>query len=105
MSKRLVTADNVADFLNPGATEIQVDSSMIITSGAKDYLRDKGVKIVYTKQAAASAGSPLNGAACKKGDLETVVKKIVSILRNDFQVSDAGIVERVTQRVLLGLKR
>ena len=105
MSKRLVTADNVTDFINPGATEIQVDNSMIVTSGAKDYLRDKGVKIVYTKKAAAPVGSSGNGAACQQSDLETVVTRIVSILRNDFRVSDAGIVERVTQRVLLGLKR
>lgn len=107
MKKKLVSADNISDFLSAGASEIQVDNSMIITSGAKDYLRDKGVKIVYRKQAAAASTSPVNAKAGQgqSKDLKTVVSKIVSILRNDLQVRDAGTVESVTQKVLCGLKR
>ncbi|MFT5728289.1 MAG: hypothetical protein ACI8PB_002442 [Desulforhopalus sp.] len=105
MKKKLISADNISDFLTAGANEIQVDNSMIITSGAKDYLRNKGVKIVYSKQAAACSASPVNAKAGRPQDLKAVVSKIVSILRNDLQVGDAGTVESVTQKVLCGLKR
>lgn len=105
MKKKLVSAENVSDFLSAGASEIQVNNSMIMTAGAKDYLRQKGVKIVYSKQEAAGVAAP---STCRTGggqDLKTVVTKIVSILKKDFQVSDAAVVESVTQKVLCGLKR
>ena len=105
MKKKLVSASNISDFLTAGANEIQVDNSMIITSGAKDYLRDKGVKITYSKQAAACTASPVNAGTGRPQNLKTVVSKIVSILRNDLQVRDARTVESVTQKVLTGLKR
>ncbi|BHH85923.1 hypothetical protein [Desulforhopalus sp. 52FAK] len=104
MKKKLVSAENISDFLSTGAKEFQIDNSMIVTSGAKDYLREKGVKIVYGKQSSCSA-SP---ASVKPGvgqDLKSVVTRIVSILRNDLQVRDAATVESVTQKVLCGLKR
>ncbi|MFT5700130.1 MAG: ethanolamine utilization cobalamin adenosyltransferase [Desulforhopalus sp.] len=104
MKKKLVSADNISDFLSAGASELHVDNSMIITSGAKDYLRDKGIKLVYFKQIA-GATRPANCKVSGGQDLKAVVTKIVSILRNDFQVKDAATVESVTQKVLSGLKR
>jgi len=105
MKKKLVSAENITDFLDAGATEIQVDNSMILTSGAKDYLRDKKVKLVYTRKDMAEVGQARKNSARGAEDLKTVVTKIVSILRKDFQVSDADKIERVTQKVLCGLKR
>jgi len=105
MKKKLVSAENISDFLNAGAKEIQVDNSMIITAGAKDYLREKGVKIVYSKQASAGSASSVNTKVGRPQDLKAVVSKIVSILRNDLQVRDAGTIESVTQKVLCGMKR
>lgn len=106
MKKKLVSAENISDFLDAEAKEIYVDSSMILTSGAKDYLRDKKVKLVYTKQVAAlETPARSNAGMCQSEKLKMVVTKIVSILKNDFQISDSGTVERVTQRVLSGLKQ
>ncbi len=47
----------------------------------------------------------MNAKTGRPQDLKAVVSKIVSILRNDLQVRDAGTVESVTQKVLCGLKR
>ena len=105
MKKKLVNADNISDFLTAGANEIQVDNSMIITSGAQDYLRKKGVRLVYSKQAAACTASPANAKTGRPQNLNAVVSKIVSILRNDLQVRDARTVESVTHKVLSGMKR
>ncbi len=105
MKKKLVSAENISEFLTAGAKEIQVDNSMIITSGAKDYLREKGVKIVYSTQPKGSGASPVNAKVGRPQDLKAVVSKIVSILRNDLNVRDAGTIESVTQKVLCGMKR
>lgn len=106
MKKKLVTAQNIKEFVGAGVSEIVVDNSMIITAGAKDYLRENKIKLIYGKQAESVASAP--AAACSVGssqDLKTVVARIVSILRNDLQVRDAAVVESVTQKVLCGLKR
>lgn len=104
MKKKLISAENISEFLSADAKEIYIDSSMILTSGAKDYLRDKKVKISYTKRPADSAAVPAQ-KACQAEDLKVVVAKIVSILKNDLQVSDAAKVESVTRKVLCSLQR
>ena len=105
MKKKLVTAQNISDFLDAGSSEIQVDNSMIVTSGAKDYLRENKIKIVYGNQAAVCAPTRVGSKNAVAKDLKTVVTKIVSILRNDLSVKDAATVESVTQKVLCSLKR
>lgn len=104
MKKKLISAENISEFLGDGR-EFHVDNSMLLTSGAKDYLREKGVKLVYGKQPSAGSCPAAAGTTAVSADLKTVVTRIVSILRNDLQVRDAGTVERVTQKVLCGLKR
>lgn len=105
MKKKLISAENISDYLGVGAKEIQVDHSMIMTAGAKDYLRQKGVKIVYLKKAAAAAAIPEKLRGGGSVDLKKVVTRIVSILKHDLQVKDTGTVESVTQKVLHSLKR
>jgi len=105
MKKKLVSAENIAEFYDAGIKEFYIDNSMIITSGAKDYLRDKKVKLVYTRKAAAEVGPGRNSNVSRPENLKSVVTKIVSILRKDFQVRDADKIERVTQKVLCDLKR
>lgn len=101
MKKTLISAENISDFLGAGASEFHADNSMILTSGAKDYLREKKVKIIYgSKVPAASTDGP-----CRVDNLKNVVERIVSLLRNEFQVQDAATVERVTRRVLQGLNQ
>ena len=105
MKKKLVSVDTIADFLEAGATEFRVDNnSMILTSGAKDYLRQKGIKLVYAKEASDQCPAQPVGLP-RTENIKTLVAKIVSILSNDLQVRDAGTVERVTRRVLQGMNR
>lgn len=105
MKKKLVSAENITDYLDAGTNVMHVDGSMILTSGAKDYLRDKKVKLVYTAQTTKATTPARNIRNSQSGDLKTVVTRIVSILRKDLQVTDACLIERVTQKVLSDLKR
>lgn len=105
MKKKLVSVENIKDFLDAGTNEIYVDNTMILTSGAKDYLRDKKVKLVYTNKAAAEVGPDQKSNVSQPENLKSVVTKIVSILRKDLQINDANKIERITQKVLSDLKR
>lgn len=104
MKKKLVSSENIGEFLEADAKEIQVDATMILTSSAKDYLRGKGVKVVYGRKASTS-GVPVTSREChRKENIKAVVTRIVSILRNDLMVKDSSKVEKITQKVLSGLQ-
>lgn len=101
MKKKLISADNISKLLGSNDSEFHVDNSMILTSGAKDYLRNKKVKLVYgSKKGGQNEPGRPGCSSAEKGNLRKVVEKIVSILRNELQIHDAAKVERVTQLVL-----
>lgn len=104
MKKKLVSADNINDFLTAGAKELEVTPGMILTSSAKDYLRAKGVRLTYGSPAKAGA-APLKAPACRQDRLKTVVGRIIAILRNDLQVTDPVKVERITHKVLSTMQK
>lgn len=101
MKKKLISAANINEFLSADAKELQVDSSMILTSSAKDYLREKRIRLIYGKK---TCGAKV-AANCSQDQLKNVVSRIISILRNDLQVRDTAKVERVTQKVLTALSK
>ena len=101
MKKKLVSAANIKDILCPDAKELHVDSSMILTSSAKDYLREKRIRLIYGKKACSAPQT----AGCSQEQVKNVVGRIISILRNDLQVSDTAKVERITRKVLTALSR
>jgi len=102
MKKTLIRAGNITDFLDAGTNEFHVNKSMILTSGAKDYLREKKVKVVYGARIKPGVSSP---PLCKAESIKKVVERIISILRNELQVQDAATVERVTHQVLQKLSQ
>ena len=104
MKKKLVSADNINDFLTAGAKELEVTPGMILTSSAKDYLRTKGVRLTYGSSAKTGT-APRKSRTCSQDRLKTVVGRIIAILRNDLQVTDPAKVERVTHKVLSTMQK
>ena len=47
MKKTLIGSSRIDEFIKEGEKTLYMDKSMILTSGAKDTLRDRGVAIVY----------------------------------------------------------
>ncbi len=47
MKKTLIGSSRVDEFIKEGEKTLYMDKTMILTSGAKDTLRDRGVAIVY----------------------------------------------------------
>jgi len=54
MRKRLITVKNLFEYVQENELVIQAD--MIITPGAKDIIRDKGIGVKYEKYCKISRG-------------------------------------------------
>ncbi|MBP9478039.1 MAG: hypothetical protein KBF12_05400 [Sebaldella sp.] len=77
MKKKLVTIGNFSEFIC--GKKFIASKDMIITSGARDKIREAGVEVVYEDQG-----------------LELKIKEI---LVKDFNITDNSMVERVIEKI------
>lgn len=50
MSRTLITRQNHRDFLDPGNKSVTISNEMMLTPGAKDFLREQQIRIIYEDQ-------------------------------------------------------
>lgn len=103
--KRLVTKRNINDYLIDGEDKFYADASTIITPGAKDILRNKGIVIVYGKSVEKCVSEAVE---CKEEDSKNEIKIVTTIenlLAQEFNISDAGKIEEITSKVLTIIKK
>ena len=50
MSRTLITRQNYREFLAPDHKSVIVSNKMILTPGAKDFLREQQIRIIYEDQ-------------------------------------------------------
>lgn len=104
MAKQLVERGNIAQFINPGETTFYVDQTLLLTPGAKDYLREKGIALVYGERPAtvaqpATASAPLDKPLLATQEPELRVR-IGEMLKNDFAIRDRKHIDDVTLKVM-----
>jgi len=104
MAKQLVERDTIAQFINPGETTFYVDQTLLLTPGAKDYLREKGIALVYgerptvaSQPVAASTPVEKQQVAAQEPELRV---RIGEMLKNDFAIRDRKHIEDVTRKVM-----
>ncbi len=102
MAKQLVERGNIAQFINPGETTFYVDQNLLLTPGAKDYLREKGIELVYGERPA--GGSQVAAAPVEKPAVATpepdLRVRIGEMLRRDFAIRDRRHIDDVTRKVM-----
>lgn len=98
MKKRLITVKNLSEFVQN--KELVVQADMIITPGAKDIIREQGVKIRYEKSFCESNCESENKVKneIKKdcGDLE---RKVIEILVKDYKITDFETVQKILSKL------
>jgi hypothetical protein len=104
MAKQLVERGNIEQFINQGETTFYVDQTLLLTPGAKDYLREKGITLVYGERPATVAQPAAAPAAVEKprsvaAEPELRVR-IGEMLKNDFAIRDRRHIEDVTRKVM-----
>jgi len=89
MAKKLVSEKGVDEFIVDG--NVYMDGSIILTPGAKDVLRNKGVSIVY-------GAKP---EMCKKDQLEATV---AALLKKEYGITDDVQIKAVSCKVVEMIK-
>ncbi|MGV8146816.1 MAG: hypothetical protein ACLKAK_10575 [Alkaliphilus sp.] len=92
MGKKLITIKHLDNMYKNGERELLLEKNYIISPGAKDYAKEKGIKVLYGVQ--------------QKNDVRNKKKvedEIKSILTKDYEITDKMICE-VTKKCLDKLK-
>ena len=94
MRKRLITVKNLFEYVQENELVIQAD--MIITPGAKDIIRDKGIGVKYEKCCCESESKMKNEIKKDCGDLE---RKVIEILVKDYKITDSETVQKILSKL------
>ncbi|MGL4568912.1 MAG: hypothetical protein ACRCU6_10375 [Fusobacteriaceae bacterium] len=84
MKKKLIKKEDLINQIC--GTDFCVTEEMILLPSAKDYLREKGIKILY------------GDASIKKSE-ETLREKVKRILKDSFGMSDCQIEDEIMKKI------
>jgi len=101
MGKQLVGRDNVEEFICHEEKKLYVGQTLILTPGAKDYLQEKSIAIVYGEQPAMEAKPVAKAEAASGADLNG---RIEQLLKSDFSITDSKLITEVTRKVMAKLE-
>ena len=92
MKKTLIQVNNLDDYICKADSRIFVDSAgMILTPGAKDALRKRGIALVYgpcPEAASCTLHAPAaTGAACSRS-AEKLLFGIATVLKEEYGITD-----------------
>lgn len=109
MGKTLIRCNCIQQHICQETNTIYMNSSMLLTSEAKDYLRNKGIAIFYGEKPEAPAAPKASAApeapatpaeACEPGtaaapcpapdpgEMEKIMETIITILRDEYRITD-----------------
>lgn len=99
--KTLITKQNIESRISPMDHKFYADGSIILTAGAKDELRSRGIRIVYGPM-------PEQPSACCKSSssisMEDAVKSITVLLKTRFGIDDPETVRCLIGNAVKALK-
>ena len=102
--KTLITKQNIDSRISPVDHRFHADGDIIITAGARDELRSRGIRIVYSPMPSEAPAAAAPAASCRSADkLERAVASISTLLRSRFGIEDPetirGIIENAIRAV------
>ncbi|MDX2494962.1 MAG: hypothetical protein QNK27_08385 [Desulfuromusa sp.] len=102
MGKQLVGRDNVEEFICHEEKKLYVGQTLILTPGAKDYLQEKCIAVVYGEPPEAEVKPAPKSEPTSGSDLNG---KIQQLLKSDFSITDSKLITEVTQKVMEKLEK
>jgi ethanolamine utilization cobalamin adenosyltransferase len=94
IGKILVTIKNINEFLVPGSQNFVLKKDMMLTPGAKDYLRNNSYTICFKENVSENVKE-------KEESLEIKVRRI---LESEFNIKDKRQIEVIANAVIEKLK-
>ena len=109
MGKILIGPKNVDQHVCRETNTLYLDNSMILTCGAKDFIRSRGIAISYGKRP--DAGEPeaktpaeipaeIKDQAPGNLNLEEMLESIIRALKEDHGIEDPQSLERLSLAIL-----
>jgi len=103
MGKVLLTKNNIDAYISKNQSKLYVDKNMILTSGARDVIRNKGISIIYDKSREEEAEEvEVDGTYA---DMETITKTVIRILREQHGMTDAAQIKEVCNLILTKINK
>ncbi|MGL5721244.1 MAG: hypothetical protein ACRCY4_02430 [Brevinema sp.] len=96
MAKKLISLKNVQELCANGSTEICIDSSLILTPSAQDYLKTKGITV-----RSSASNVPSKESASSK---EELIKRISEILIQQHGLRDQELISKIIMATLQRIK-
>ena len=106
MGKTLIRCNCIEQHICQENNAIYMNNTMILTSEAKDYLRNKGIAIVYGEKPAAPAQPAETAApapALGQGDIERIMATVITILRDEYKITDTNTLSDLSLKILTKL--
>jgi hypothetical protein len=110
MGKTLIRCNCIEQHICQENNAIYMNNTMILTSEAKDYLRNKGIAIVYGEKPAAPACVPAQpteaaapAPALERGEVEKIMATVITILRDEYQITDTNTLSDLSLKILTKL--
>ncbi|MEA3544029.1 MAG: hypothetical protein U9R69_02280 [Thermodesulfobacteriota bacterium] len=99
MGKQLVRRDNVEQFICHEEKTLYVGEMLILTPGAKDYLQEKSIAVVYGEQPESKA-KPVPVSKTETASGSDLNSRIQQLLKSDFSMTDTHLIAEVTRKVM-----
>ncbi|MDF1617488.1 hypothetical protein [Petrocella sp. FN5] len=99
MGKVLLTKNNIDAYISKNQSKLYVDKNMILTSGAQDVIRNKGISIIYDKSREAEAEEGTYT------EMETITKMVVRILKEQHGMTDAAQIKEACNLILTKINK
>lgn len=96
IGKKLITKNNIDDYLTDAKSSVTIGSDMILTQGAIDILRNKGIAIHYGKEKLSDTVCPADHTAGPK-DLQA---KIEAVLKQEYNIHQPEALQEIIALVL-----
>ncbi len=102
MKKKLIGPHNLEEFILADKGILQVGPEHILSPGARDAARNRGISIVYgnSVQAGKSKNLAETKVSATEDSREELGRKVVLLLKTEFNLSDPGMIRDVTLKVL-----
>lgn len=112
MNKILIGCDNVAQYICRETNTVYLTRSMILTFSARDHLRNRGIAVVYGEkpgmpvrpdESEPPVDSPLDPGVPAPGrseEVETLLEKVIAILRDDHRITDCDTLKHLGLKII-----
>lgn len=101
---KVISLKNIDDFYSAGQIQLLLEPSQVITPSAKDYLKSKGVKLVYSRDGKKESNDKKSFSSLNTSDSENskkdVVERIVNLLVSEYGIKDSSLISKIVLDVM-----